>query len=150
VTWVLWNTGDRALVLIPEEADLLLPMLRSSASREPVAHLLAYSSPTTRRMNSYFHQLDYFAIPPLPEGWKAPYWLKVELGILGGRLYFDYSEYANILSYFALLEPRPVDVDVCDRNDPADDEEVAERVGESATEAFAKYPVQFMNDWLVC
>lgn len=40
-----------------------------------------------------FNNLKYYSIPPL-ENWTAPEWLRTELGLLSGRLYFDFDDYA--------------------------------------------------------
>lgn len=45
----------------------------------------------------HFNRLDFYATPSLPEDWEPPSWLPFELGILGGRLYFEYPEYNLIL-----------------------------------------------------
>lgn len=95
VNWVLWSTiSQTALVIIPEEAELLIPQLRTI--EKPHVHLLLYAAPVTRKM-LHFNKLDFYAIPSLPSGWTTPSWLSFELGILSGRLYFDFADYDSIL-----------------------------------------------------
>jgi hypothetical protein len=40
-----------------------------------------------------FNELRYYSFPPIPAHTAFPTWLKVELGILAGRLYTDYEEW---------------------------------------------------------
>ncbi|ODM19223.1 hypothetical protein SI65_05840 [Aspergillus cristatus] len=94
VNWILWSAvSDTALVIIPEEAELLIPLLREADIQ--LVHLLVYAAPVTRKMQ-HFNRLDFYATPSLPEDWEPPSWLPFELGILGGRLYFEFSECHHI------------------------------------------------------
>ncbi|KAI9374594.1 hypothetical protein BJX61DRAFT_540599 [Aspergillus egyptiacus] len=96
VNWILFNKQtDTALVIIPEEAEELIPIMRTSP--HPDTHLLLYAAPWTKAM-LHFNSLDFYALPSLPEGWVAPAWLPFELGILGGRLYFPFSEYHDLVT----------------------------------------------------
>ncbi|KAL6794454.1 hypothetical protein J3E68DRAFT_450980 [Trichoderma sp. SZMC 28012] len=99
VEWVLWSPSTRtALVIIPEEAELLIPKLRLARNKAKV-HLIAYAAPITRAMVP-FNNFRYYSLPPIPLGATFPTWLKVELGILSGRLYTDYDEWKLICDYF--------------------------------------------------
>nr|WNZ75847.1 hypothetical protein [Trichoderma harzianum] len=99
VEWVLWSPSTQtALVIIPEEAELLIPKLRLAQNKAKV-HLIAYAAPITRAM-VHFNNLRYYSLPPIPLGATFPTWLKVELGILSGRLYTDYDEWKLICDYF--------------------------------------------------
>lgn len=40
----------------------------------------------------------------LPSNWTAPSWLKIELGIFTGRLYFEYNEHADLCNFFGVRE----------------------------------------------
>ncbi|KAL7929432.1 hypothetical protein V8C35DRAFT_331665 [Trichoderma chlorosporum] len=92
VEWILWSPSTQtALVIIPEEAEDLIPKLRL-ARDEAKVHLIAYAAPITRSM-VIFNQLRYYSLPPIPLDATFPTWLKVELGILAGRLYADYEEW---------------------------------------------------------
>lgn len=96
--WILWSPSTQiALVIIPEEVELLIPKLRL-AQDETKIHLIAYAAPITRAMVS-FNQLRYYSLPPIPLNVKFPAWLKVELGILAGRLYTDYEEWKLMGDY---------------------------------------------------
>lgn len=100
VSWILWSAkSETALVIIAEEAELVIPLLRT-AQNSPT-HLMTYAAPVTRKMLP-FHDLCYYVISALPIGWKPPTWLRIELGIFAGRLYFEFKEYAEILKYLAL------------------------------------------------
>jgi hypothetical protein len=102
VNWILWSdvTGT-ALVVIPEEAELLYPLIRDA--KDPFTHLLTYAAPVTRKM-LHFNNLGYYAVPTMPTGWKAPTWLTIELGIFAGRLYFEFEEYGDLCKYLGLDE----------------------------------------------
>lgn len=86
--------AEAAIIVIPEEAEALIPLFREEPY--PGIHLMTYAAPFTPRM-MVFNSLDYYTLPPLPKDWKPPTWLVFEIGILAGRLYFDYTEYNFIL-----------------------------------------------------
>lgn len=97
MNWILWSPeDDNALIIIPEEAEDLIPVLRSSDP--PKTYLLTYAAPVTKRM-LHFNNLKYYSIPTLPEHTEPSAWLILELGLFSGRLYFDYSEYETILNH---------------------------------------------------
>jgi hypothetical protein len=131
--WVLWNrTNEIGVLVSPEEANALIPILYDAYFDEPMCHLIVYSAPITRRMLQ-FNNLDYYAIPPLPRNFKAPTWLKVELGIFAGRLYFEWDEYDEILSYLGTHVPQ----------------EAGDGSAQSACKgAFATKPLAFLHEWL--
>ncbi|GLB04652.1 hypothetical protein AtubIFM57258_010668 [Aspergillus tubingensis] len=100
VNWLLCNTeSDIAVVIIPEEAEALIPILRTCGASS--THLITYAAPVTRRM-LHFERLDYYSIPPLSSTHALPSWLSFELGILAGRLYFGYAEYEGIMEQLQL------------------------------------------------
>ncbi|KAK3938153.1 hypothetical protein QBC46DRAFT_441500 [Diplogelasinospora grovesii] len=102
--WVLYAPSTQtALVIIPEEAELVIPRLRDPKNAARV-HLIPYAAPVTKNMLP-FSRLSYYALPPLPTGTEIPEWLTIELGILGGRLYFEYEEYAGLCWYLGLETP---------------------------------------------
>jgi hypothetical protein len=82
------------LIIIPEEAELVIPIIRKLV--DSPTRLLLYAPPFTKRM-LHFNRLDFFSLPKLPAGWSPPQWLPFEVGILAGRLYFDFAEYENLL-----------------------------------------------------
>lgn len=87
---------ETALIIIPEEVERLLPMIRDA--NDHCTYLLQYAAPVTRKM-LHFNELTYYGTPTLPEGWEAPMWLRVELGIFAGRLYFRWEEYNALLAF---------------------------------------------------
>lgn len=95
VNWLLWSEKSQQVVLIiPEEAEILIARLRKA--QKPKAHLILYAAPVTKRM-LHFNRLYYYAFPSLPENWSPPAWLPFEVGLLAGRLDFDFSEYDRLL-----------------------------------------------------
>lgn len=104
--WILWSSiSHQALMVSPEEADELLPIVRDSQlfQASGKVYLIAYAAPVTRRM-LHFNQLDYYATPSLPTDFQAPVWLRVELGLFAGRLYIEWDEYYELLGYLGLGE----------------------------------------------
>ena len=83
-----------------------------------------------------FNQLDFYAVPPLKGDNLFPTSLKIELGILSGRLYLDFEEYSETLQYLSIASASATGAEISDN--PA----VAER-GE-----FADDPLRFLQEWL--
>ena len=81
-----------------------------------------------------FNELTYYAIPSLPTTWVAPNWLKIELGIFSGRLYFDFDEYQTMSRYVGLV-------------DLTQDEEDSTLDRTSNVPLTAK-PTAFLQEWL--
>lgn len=131
VNWVLWSMEtETAIVIIPEEAELLIPYLRTA--EPPRVHLLIYAAPVTKKMQ-HFSRLDFNATPSLPRGWKAPPWVSFELGILSGRLCFDFSDYEFILRNLR-----------CDTEFSEDVEITKDTTAQTAT----KTTLAFLMEWL--
>ncbi|KAI3088280.1 hypothetical protein CBS147353_187 [Aspergillus niger] len=100
VNWLLCNTkNETAIVIIPEEVEELIPILRTCAA--PSTYLITYAAPVTRRM-LHFERLDYYTIPTLCPSDALPSWLSFEVGILAGRLYFGYKEYEGMMEQMQL------------------------------------------------
>ncbi|KAH8425541.1 DUF3638 and DUF3645 domain-containing protein [Aspergillus melleus] len=102
VHWILWAPStSTAMILIPEEAERVLSIIRAQ-HRSPMqlspTHLLVYAAPSAKSM-LHFNSLDFYAYPTLPKGHTFPTSLKIELGLLSGRLFFSYDEYVEILDY---------------------------------------------------
>lgn len=58
-----------------------------------------------------FNDLTYLTIPSWPEGCALPSWLTIEVGVISGRLYFDYSEYKPFLSWMGIVDgQKPSDI----------------------------------------
>ncbi|KAF7676522.1 hypothetical protein GT037_006027 [Alternaria burnsii] len=128
--WLLWSTiGQQALLVSPEEADQLIPAMQEqqqTSLNDGSVHLIIYAAPVTRRM-LHFNQLDYYAIPALPTDFKAPVWLRVEMGLFAGRLYLEWDEYYQLLEYLGL------------------DENLSQHREKNT---FAKKPLTFVHEWL--
>ncbi|KAH0847151.1 hypothetical protein FOPE_00007 [Fonsecaea pedrosoi] len=100
VQWVLWSaTTHHAVLVSPEEAAELIPLCR--AAPQQVVHLLTYAAPVTLKMLQ-FNDLNYYSVPPLPSDWAAPLWVKIQVGIFAGRLYFPFEELAPIRAFLGL------------------------------------------------
>ncbi|KAI1274441.1 hypothetical protein F5Y07DRAFT_410255 [Xylaria sp. FL0933] len=98
VEWILWSpTTETALVVIPEEAEYLLGFLRGKQGYSHT-HLITYAAPVTKAM-IHFNDLDFSSYPELPEGHTVPERIRIELGILAGRLYVDKDEWKGVAEY---------------------------------------------------
>ncbi|KAF4502839.1 very large low complexity [Fusarium agapanthi] len=96
VEWVLWRPDiQTALVVIPEEAELLLPILRRI--RTPTTFLLTYTPPFTRSLLEV-GTLAYYPVPTPKNELVIPSWLSIEIGIMAGRLYLPYDQYTQLRS----------------------------------------------------
>ncbi|EQL03900.1 hypothetical protein OCS_00393 [Ophiocordyceps sinensis CO18] len=97
IEWILWGpVHETALVIIPEEAELLIPVIRAFESA-PV-HLIPYAASTTKNMIHSSELAGYVLPSPLITS-PLPCWLSIELGLLGARLYFDFEEYSTLLKH---------------------------------------------------
>ncbi|OCT51496.1 hypothetical protein CLCR_08957 [Cladophialophora carrionii] len=92
-------TTETAILVSPEEAEELIPLCREAPKQ--VVHLLSYATPVTQKMLQ-FNNLNYYAVPPLPLDWSAPIWLRIQIGIFAGRLYFPFEELAHIRGFLGL------------------------------------------------
>ena len=130
MNWILWSeVFETALVIIPEEAEIVISMLRYI--KRPNIHLLTYAAPVTKKM-LHFNDLNYYTMPAMPTGWKAPRWLKLELGLFAGRLYFEWDEYDDLRKYLGISLDS--------------DEKVAESPIKS--QKFTTKPMELLQDWL--
>ncbi|KAF3221100.1 hypothetical protein TWF106_006425 [Orbilia oligospora] len=135
VNWILISrTTDIAIIVTPEEAENLIPHLNTKSRRSPV-HLITYAAPTTRKMIK-FDTLRFLSIPPLPEEWKPPSKLSVELGIVAGRLYFPFEHFSDLKDYFGLTY------------EDAGENMTADASGVSGSPIFAEKPLSFLQEWL--
>ena len=108
----------------------------------------------------HFNGLQYYAVPSLPTAWKAPTWLKIELGIFAGRLYFDYEEYDDLCKYLGFQEAAVRLAESTDDSVAIDElDETGERLGNVINEreivtraqqlqSFTKQPLIFLREWL--
>jgi hypothetical protein len=153
---------ENAVVVIPEEAEIIIPLLREAPDNG--VYLITYSAPLTRAM-IHFNDFSYYSIPPIPTTWKPPDWLKTELGILAGRVYFEFDEYHNICDFLedspkkketgSLLdtwEDVSLEIDECmmiGEEDEEQDLEPGQIVDLDKTAANSnKSPVLFLQEWL--
>jgi hypothetical protein len=131
------------MIVSPEECELCIALIRNLS--DAPTHLLTYAAPVTRKMLP-LNDLRYYAIPQLPSPWKAPIWLKIELGIFAGRLYFEWEEYSNLLQYLGTSDK----VEIGDlEEEPNDVRDVVEDLGSlELQEAFSGKPLAFLHEWL--
>lgn len=98
VEWILYNpiTFD-ALIIIAEEAEIVIPQVRTQTS-PPKVHLLTYSAPATKKM-LHFSDLRYYSVPALESRHIIPQSLTIELGIFAGGLYMKHDECVSLMKY---------------------------------------------------
>ena len=133
VHWILWSdVSQTALICSDFEADKVLPYLRNSKVLTRT-HLIVYSAPVSKGM-LIFDTLKFYAIPSLPEKWRAPAWLVRDLGIFAGRLYFNFEDqHSPVCATLGLPLPSSVsdqDPTICKQ------------------EPFSPSPLLFMQEWL--
>ncbi|RKF80414.1 putative p-loop containing nucleoside triphosphate hydrolase [Golovinomyces cichoracearum] len=144
VHWILWSeVSEVALVIIPEEVELIIPMLREKPCS---VHLLTYAAPTTQKMLE-FNDFDHYNIPQLPSSWRAPLWLRIETGILAKRLYFDYSEYSALVKFLG-VEDREGKVIENDNNEFPEIPSIITPQTHDSSIGFTSKPLCFLQDWL--
>jgi hypothetical protein len=131
------------LIVIPEEAEHLLPLLRDN--REAPTHIITYAAPVTRKM-LHFSDLAYYSVPSLPADWHAPMRLKVELGIFAGRLYFEFSEYPALLAFLGVRHTAGHIEIGSDEDEELDDTIIPTNV--DCPKVFARKPLTFLQEWL--
>ncbi|KAK4183027.1 hypothetical protein QBC35DRAFT_545071 [Podospora australis] len=158
VSWVIWSAPlETAVVLIPEEAEVVICMMRARQAHVHV-HLLSYATPITRNMMLAFNNLTFFSMPPLPTKWSAPEWLRIELGIITGRLYFEWSEYEGLCRTLG-VDPSSDDIDEMEEEnddaegvDPDPDAKAMKNkkflFDTARGGLFSPRPLTFMQDWL--
>ena len=105
-------------------------MIRTA--KEPMVYLIAYAAPITKSMQ-HFNGLSYYILPSLPNGYKIPEWLSIEIGIFAGRLYINFTEYAPLSDYLQLAHET---TSHSLPNFPGD------------ASIFTKNPIEFLLEWL--
>ena len=148
VHWVLWSTvNEAALMISPYEAELLLPIVRDATN--PKTHLLIYAAPVSRKMLK-FDGLSYFAIPKMPPNWTAPQWLRRDVGIFAGRLYFPFEDYHDMCEYLGLtpaFDKLPLQTENNSKGaEPVSGKELEIRPVKNGS--LTKAPQQFLQQWL--
>ena len=109
VNWVLSSGSGRnsiVIVISPYEANELLPIIRKCQK----VRLHIYAPRVTASMRS-FSDLAFYTIPasesPVRE-WTAPAYLRIELNLFAGQLYFDSKEqYQRVCALLALHMAHP-------------------------------------------
>ncbi|KAF2084345.1 hypothetical protein K490DRAFT_49259 [Saccharata proteae CBS 121410] len=131
VNWILWNGRlQTALIVTPEEAECIIPIIKSLDN--PPTNLLTYSAPVTKKMR-IFNNLNFFALPALPVNWYAPRWLKRDLSIFAGGLYFSYEEYSVLCAYLGIEK----DITMSEEGETAEKSHV-----------FTAKPLTFLHEWV--
>ncbi len=107
VNWILssGSGGKRVVIVIsPYEANELLPVIRKSEK----VRLHVYAARVTVSMRS-FSDLAFYTIPKSPtREWTAPGYLRTELDLFSGQLYFDSKEeYERLCVLLALHMVHP-------------------------------------------
>jgi hypothetical protein len=146
---------ETALLITPEEAEDCLALVRSL--KAPAAHIILYAAPVTRKM-LHFNNFDFCPVPALPSNFKAPQWLTVELGIIAGRLYFEFDEYQAIKAFLGIsdTDDNAEDEEEVDSKEttpqPSGDKSGALLIDGKRKELFAtlftKKPIAFMTEYL--
>ena len=113
--------------MISEEAEILIPILR--AQEHPTVHLITYAAPVTKNM-LHFSGLMYYVLPCLPDGYVAPDWLSIELGIFAGRLYMKFAECTLLMKYLHLADETP------------------QSGSDQQADIFTQNPTNFLLEWL--
>ncbi|KAK1509356.1 uncharacterized protein CCOS01_15450 [Colletotrichum costaricense] len=150
VNWILWSRKTEvALIVIPEEAEILLSILKDPAFH-CATNLITYAAPVTRKM-LHFSDLNFFSVPSLPLGWKAPDWLKIELGIYGGRLYFEWAEYDQLCEFLGIDQSLPL-LEYLDQegsdSDSADTQSGEKHKVHVSANGLTARPLSFVQEWL--
>lgn len=101
-----------------------MPIIRQVG--DPRVRLIAYAAPVAKSMQ-VFNTLQYLTIPA--DQGPLPAWVSIEVGIIAGRLYFDYHEYESLLAWLGIGE-------VSDSKD-------AVKRG-----LWIDYPLKFLLEWL--
>lgn len=108
----------------------------------------------------HFNDLGYYAMPNLPAGWQTPTWLKVELGIFAGRLYFEYDEYSELCDYLGVgkgtaklaesTDDTAVSAEPYETEEAVDNAaaEAETETGSQQAKCFTKRPLTFLQEWL--
>lgn len=144
------------MIVSPEEADQCLMIIRRLSEPKRLVHVVFHEPALTRRM-LHFNNFDYCAFPALPANFEAPMWLKVQLGIFAGRLYFDYEELQHIKDFLGIaddsLDEDKVDIDDSDqyrrRQLSSAPEPSQSSMGAISKKCFTQSPIAFMNDFLL-
>ncbi|KAK4141681.1 uncharacterized protein C8A04DRAFT_13829 [Dichotomopilus funicola] len=155
VEWIIWSPRTQtALVIIPEEAELVLPIVRvggdNQANRPAAAHLIAYAAPVAKTMLA-FNKLTYYSVPTLSVDHVVPDWFRVELGVLAGRLYADVGECASLArflhcSFSGTAGGDDEDLDL--EEDGTETQTQTQTMRHAESDSFVESPAAFLLEWL--
>ncbi|KAF2135526.1 uncharacterized protein K452DRAFT_303485 [Aplosporella prunicola CBS 121167] len=155
VNWILWSKiAETAIVVSPEEAEEVLAILGELGKSG--VHLITYAAPVTRRM-LHFNDLKFYATPPLPTNWQCPEWLRVELGIFAGRLYYEFHEHEALVKFLGCgKDDKEVSMNgTNDTSGTVDGEEISQIAAQSdahgghgSPQSFTEKPLTFLQEWL--
>ncbi|KAK1704660.1 uncharacterized protein BDZ83DRAFT_644483 [Colletotrichum acutatum] len=113
-------------------------------------NLITYAAPVTRKM-LHFSNLNFFSVPSHPHDWKAPDWLKIELGIYGGRLYFEWTDYDQLCEFLGIDQSLPL-LEYLDQegsdSDSADTQSGEKHKVYVAPNGLTARPLSFVQEWL--
>lgn len=142
--------SETAVVVIPEEAEIIIPLLRAGRSN-PRVHLLTYSAPVTQKM-LVFKDWNFYSIPALPANWKAPGPLAAQLAVFAGALYFTYDDYAELKIHLGVHESDPPVAEMerltLDQNAVGSKDTSRQVMNEPARRPFTANPLAFLHEWL--
>jgi hypothetical protein len=133
------------MIVTPEEVEELIPIVMNTST--PKSHILSYSAALTRKM-LHFSQLTYFSMPSLRPDWKCPSWLRVELGIFSGGLYFEFETHKEIYEY---LGQESIDDLKTRENAEAQKENIpisSAPVPKHSSKKFTDKPLNFLQEWI--
>lgn len=94
----------------------------------------------------HFGDLNYYSVPSLPHDWEAPMWLKLELGIYAGRLYFELGEYHELLNFLAIRHTEGR-IEISEDTEEDLDDIVVVTTTELC-KTFTRRPLTFLQEWL--
>lgn len=101
--------------------------------------LLTYSAPVTKSM-WLFNTLKYFTMPVREKSAAFPPWLSIEIGVLAGRLYFDFAEYTPLITWLGVDEATKLSTGLL--NEPS------QETSSVARGLFVDQPLKFLLEWL--
>lgn len=104
----------------------------------------------------HFNDFDSYSIPALPDGWEAPPWLRVELSLYGGGLYFSWDDYKPLCELLGIEDGELHESEI----DPAlmldgatdtvldEDENIYDADNKGCDKRLTRKPLTFVQEWL--
>jgi hypothetical protein len=131
-------------------------MLRGGAVAAEV-HLMTYAAPTTRKMIA-FYSMSFHNLPPISQEAMLPTWLRVQVFLLAGGLYFDWNDHQSLCDFLgiqaagtAIAEDLSEIHDFQDANEDDIDESQLDSPSTPTARAFWPFtarPLTFLQEWL--